>query len=438
MQPSLNQPQGNSSGSTTPLVPPAAPPSNAIAQPAIPVQPAPVSAVPVGPVQSALAQVAQAPSSVQNPVVTPSAPVSTMQQPAMATPAYAQSAGTVPPRAARKSGRGWLIGIVIAIFLLGFGVLSIAFSDTSDTATETTAPTPKVAVKKPPVYMSAADIAKVKSAIDGAKSIAELETSVNKAVSEVPFEDESGGKLGFRAFKLALSDKSEYKSTFNKFQGNFTPLTETQLPEAKKALYIIIEEFARYPMQLDGGFMHSIVLGKNVSYDSSDANKAAGITNTVILFDVDELAKQDAYSRRIVNHESWHAHDFTAIVNDVVARGGDNVSETLKKVTTEYEASWASLNSQGIAAYSGAGFNHGDPTYFNEHPKPGFATGYAMRNTYEDSAVTFEYLMAKELRPKLLEWAKTDPDLQKKINRIKEEITAYTLIIDPDKDLFAR
>lgn len=193
------------------------------------------------------------------------------------------------------------------------------------------------------------------------------------------------------------------------------PVTDASLEQYRPAANAFVSEWAKYkPAWIAHFNVHSIrfVSGLTMSTVTDDSFKRAATPSPDSASMVYDIAYDADYLRGVYHHEFAHYVAYK--------RYGDYYYK---------DPAWETFNPPGFSYGNGGAscYTNGTCNTSRNHPATGFATGYAMSGLEEDMAEVYSFLFEQHMYTILMDWAKSDPYLAKKVTYLKQ----YIQSVDP-------
>lgn len=186
----------------------------------------------------------------------------------------------------------------------------------------------------------------------------------------------------------------------------FDPIDKTQDPKAVRAFELMVRrELKRYPELIERSGLKSFVLVQNLRVDGQERAQVPDRFLGTMYANPFFGAHNRVYQRHCVHHEFFHY-----------------LMERWTKDVVYDEPGWIALNPPGTRYGTGGVNARSSDQFAFTHPAPGFVNKYSQASLEEDMCEIFAALHIPEERRLVMQWAREDEVLRKKIKYMEEEL----------------
>lgn len=184
-------------------------------------------------------------------------------------------------------------------------------------------------------------------------------------------------------------------------------VTDEDAADIRRFAKVFLEEWGKYPVEwVKKSNLQGIAFVRQLTVLGQGRAATPDWIGEVLYLDIGYGSAGEVYERGVMHHEYYHI-----------------VEETHFKNVYFKDPGWLALNPPDFSYGAGGDTAYEDAEGANaQHPRKGFVTGYAMYAPEEDKAEIYSYLMVTPYYKKLMEWAKTDSALSKKVSYMKKFI----------------
>ncbi len=219
-------------------------------------------------------------------------------------------------------------------------------------------------------------------------------------------------KTFFKQYDMSFAVKDLNLSDYVNAYAKITEIGFSDLSSYQSLAVQLVDEWAKYPKQwIEASQVEGVVIAKQISVQGQVRSAMPDIDGDIVYYAIDYASD---YMAAVIHHEFEHLIEYNLF------NRYDNPDEE-----------WTLCNGTDFAYKGGGILAYDDPEYNDDdHPRPGFVSTYATYAIEEDKAELYSYLMTTSKYPNLMQWAKNDACLTRKVSLYKKFMRSYAPEMD--------